>query len=412
VTNTDDELEKGSEGTRHDSPHFRARESESEEIDEGMPPVNRKKKANKAVSAAILLLVLFVGLLLIVKLNSAPKVKKADSGKGVVSNNLPEIDTTPAPPPRVVPAPVTPPPINPDQAKNTGNEEANGYHPPQKGPGGKLLVHWTDRKLIGDLVVQAGGQQQGHQDGGSRRAEEGSEPGYEGAVQPTTMSGGGGLGSPRSNSNDNLGSRLNGTSTPSAKASLLRNRDFLLTKGTSLDCTMDVAIDTSLPGIISCTLNNDVYSDNNRTLLLERGTQMVGEQQGNVKQGQARIFALWTRAKTPNGVIININSPGADSLGRSGLDGWVDNHFRERFGAAILMTFIQSSLKFAVASQENNSPTTIVGDAADSGEGVVSKILDNTINIPPTILKNQGDHINIMVARDLDFSTVYGLEAQ
>ena len=44
---------------------------------------------------------------------------------------------------------------------------------------------------------------------------------------------------------------------------------------------------------------------------------------------------------------------------------------------------------------------------SESAQDMATEALRNSINIPPTGYANQGSRINIIVARDVDFSGVY-----
>src|SRR5205085_1249217 len=100
-------------------------------------------------------------------------------------------------------------------------------------------------------------------------------------------------------------------------------------------------------------------------VLLERGTKLVGETRGEVQQGAARLFVLWTEARTPTGVVVPLSSPGTDELGRSGLPGEVNRHFWDRFGAAILLTVLNGAVQGAVNSQ-NSGGSVVVSPATST----------------------------------------------
>jgi type IV secretion system protein VirB10 len=195
--------------------------------------------------------------------------------------------------------------------------------------------------------------------------------------------------------------------TPAVRAQVLPTQRLLLPKGAFIDCTLETAIDSTLPGMTTCITATDTFSADGSTVLLERGTKLVGETRGGASRGAARVFVLWSEARTPTGVVIPLSSPGTDELGRSGLAGNVNRHFFQRFGAAILISLISGAVQGAVASQSSGS--TVVYNPSGS-QDVMSEVLKDTINIPPTITKNQGDRIQVLVARDLDFRSVYELK--
>jgi type IV secretion system protein VirB10 len=203
-----------------------------------------------------------------------------------------------------------------------------------------------------------------------------------------------------------LSNLLRPTVTPAVEARVLPTQRLLLPKGAFIDCTLETAIDSTLPGMTTCVTATDTFGVDGSTVLLERGTKLVGETRGQVQQGAARVFVLWSEARTPAGVVVDLASPGTDSLGRSGLSGKVNRHFFERFGAAILISVIDGVVQSAAQASDGS---TVIYNPTTSSD-VVTEVLRSTVNIPPTVTVAHGSRIQVLVARDLDFRSVYRLK--
>lgn len=218
-------------------------------------------------------------------------------------------------------------------------------------------------------------------------------------------------------SGDPLSKSLQASHFSDAKAYLLADPSLMITMGAGIPCTVRPAIDTDLPGIVTCIQKEDVYSTDHKVLLLERGTKWVGQQKFGMAQGQRRVGILWTRGETPNHVLIDVDSGTGDALGRPGIDGVVDNHFWDRFGAAIMLSLISDVGSYLASTQQNsgggsNNTTISFPNTVQGAQSVMGDVLKSTINIPPTLTKNQGADITIYVARDLDFRDVYDVQVK
>ena len=200
---------------------------------------------------------------------------------------------------------------------------------------------------------------------------------------------------------------------PSA-AGIAEDMDYLITQGAMIDCQLETRMITTQPGMASCYTTRNIYSTNGRVILIDRGSKIVGNYQGGMQQGQARIFVLWTRIETPKGVIINLDSPGTGSLGEGGVGGNIDTHFWQRFGGSIMISLIGDFGQYlsnkGQSKNSSNNTTISFSNTTQGAQQAATEALKNSINIPPTLYKNQGERISIFVARDLNFRKVYGLK--
>lgn len=223
------------------------------------------------------------------------------------------------------------------------------------------------------------------------------------------------------------GRSLSGTDTQGTRAFVIANPSLTLARGTLPDCTLLTAILSDQPGFLKCVLSAPVMSMDGKVVLMEAGTAMEGEYAAGVQSGQSTIFTLWTRAVTPNFVVVPLGSPGTDALGRAGSPGQVDNKWMERFAGAVFFSLFEDAKQVAVARDDARAARRASGGAGDTynigaqgtlsqlgntdstTQAVVQEMLRQGSQVRPSLYKNQGEVIRIFVARDVDFSDVYEL---
>ena len=205
------------------------------------------------------------------------------------------------------------------------------------------------------------------------------------------------------NADERFADRMSLTEAETAKATAMRDLDTLVPQGAVIPAVMETAINSDLPGLARAMVTRDIKSFDGSTVLIPRGSRVIGQYKSGVAMGASRVFVIWTRVIRPDGVSIQIASPAADPLGRGGLEGKVDRHFFGRFGGSILLSVLNAGV--AAVSNTRSSSQIYIGSAAEAAS-VAGAAIKTDGGTAPTIQTPQGAPVTIFVARDLDFSGV------
>ncbi|POP70615.1 conjugal transfer protein [Pseudomonas amygdali pv. morsprunorum] len=204
-------------------------------------------------------------------------------------------------------------------------------------------------------------------------------------------------------------SDLGGTTFAPAKAYLAPNRKYLVSHNTYTRCALYTEIISTHPGLVDCRLTDPLYSADGSTVIAAAGDKLTGEQTVEVGPGETSVFTTWTELETQSGVRAKIDSLGAGPMGASGTEAWIDRHYMQRFGGAVMLSFIQDALQAASNTTQKSSGSGgyTVNNSEQNVESMANKALDSTINIPDTAHLLPGTVITVIVARDIDFSSVF-----
>nr|WP_040670103.1 TrbI/VirB10 family protein [Rhodanobacter fulvus] len=196
-------------------------------------------------------------------------------------------------------------------------------------------------------------------------------------------------------------------------AQSLPHPDTLMQRGTYIRCVLETRIVSDIPGFSTCLVTEPVYSFNGHTLLLPKGSKLLGSYSGGPTGDREAV--IWDRIITPTGIDVNMSSPGIDNLGGAGLPGHYDAHWGKRIGSALLISLLSDAFKYEAAEHGPRNTTISNGlvtqtpfesNTAQTIQNLANQAVREAANRPPTVTINQGTVIYVYVTKDVDFSGV------
>lgn len=185
-------------------------------------------------------------------------------------------------------------------------------------------------------------------------------------------------------------------------ATVFQNPSTTIPLGTVIQAVLETALDSNRAGFARAIISKDVYGFDGTKILVPKGSRLIGEYKADLGAGQNRALVQWQRLMRPDGVIIDIDSPSADPLGRAGIRGKVNSHFLERFGGAILQSALDIGVQLATRSASRD---TVVVALPGTATNAVSPVIA-TDKVQRTLTVKEGTSVSVFVSRDLDFSSV------
>lgn len=194
---------------------------------------------------------------------------------------------------------------------------------------------------------------------------------------------------------------------------------YTLRAGTVIPGLLLTAINSDLPGDLVGQVSRDVYDSRvERTLLVPKGSRLIGTYDNQIAAGEGRLLVAWTRLILPDGRSMRL--PGLalkDPQGQTGAKDQVDTHWQRVFGKALLLSAISAGVQLSQPRQTSVFAPPSPGQVAAGALGqelsnVALEVLRRGMDVLPTITIRQGQPFNVFLNGDLVFDGPYEEESR
>ena len=183
--------------------------------------------------------------------------------------------------------------------------------------------------------------------------------------------------------------------------------------GTLIPAVLQTGINSDLPGTVIAHVSQNVYDTaTGRHLVIPQGTKLIGEYNSNIIFGQERVLMAWQRLIFPDGKALDMGTmPAADVAGYSGFSDQVNHHYFRIFANAFLLSGVIASIDISQNDKGSGNSQRASDSMSESlgqvlGQAVAQMLMKN-LNIAPTIEIRQGYRFNVLVTKDIPFSSAY-----
>lgn len=181
---------------------------------------------------------------------------------------------------------------------------------------------------------------------------------------------------------------------------------YELKAGAIIPAIMIGGLNSDLPGQVIAQVSENVYDTaTGQHLLIPQGARLVGTYDNAVTMGQSRVLVAWNRIIFPDASSLNIDMmPASDQSGYAGFNDRINNHYRQTFGAALLMSIfaagVQVSQPQATNGQNISNGQTMAGAIGQQLGQTGSQIMQRNIRVQPTLQIRAGYRFNVNVTKD------------
>ncbi|WP_316354625.1 TraB/TrbI/VirB10 family type IV secretion system protein [Candidatus Trichorickettsia mobilis] len=169
--------------------------------------------------------------------------------------------------------------------------------------------------------------------------------------------------------------------------------EFVLGRGKIIDAVLETAISSDIGGEVRAVISRDVFAEGAKVILIPKGTRVFGIYEIGIMDGSyGRILIQWNRIDLASGYTINLQlTPIVDGLGRQGIQGRVDNKYKEQFSNAILMSAFNIAIANAldkivappISSQANATNTA----AATAIQNILSTVSGSNLDAASKVIQ-------------------------
>jgi type IV secretion system protein VirB10 len=182
---------------------------------------------------------------------------------------------------------------------------------------------------------------------------------------------------------------------------------YVVYEGTVLDTVLMNRLDGDAAGPVKVLVSNPVYSHDRQHVLIPEGTIVLGEARKIGASGfgqQRRMAVVFHRMIMPDGYSVDLDQfQGLNQSGAEGLKDKVNNHYLEIFGMSIALGVIAGAGEIEQGGgtiSTSGSQAFATGASASVSQSATS-VLDQFLEIPPTITIREGHRVKVYFTQDM-----------